>query len=277
MRNLLAFLYGYRTFILFILLEGIAFLWIMNSRSLQRSVFINSSSEVTGTILESFSQFKRYIDLDKQNQYLTEENAKLHSLIRESYLPISSNKLVINDTIYQQQYSYINAKVINSSYRKKANYITLNRGSKQGVTKEMGVIGPQGVIGIINGVSENFCTVMPLINPNLFISGKFAKNNFFGSVNWNLSNYQYANLSDIPRYAKVIAGDTIVSDSRSLAFPEGIPIGVVESYELQEDQNFLKVRIRLSTDFSSLHQVYIIKNLLKNEQLKLEEEISTFN
>lgn len=272
MRKLLAFIYGFRSLIFFILLESIAFVWIINSRSFQRSVFMDSSSELTGSLLNSYSQWQRYLDLERQNDHLSTENAYLRSLLKDSYLPLTNNSISVRDTLFSQRYSYLKANVINSSHNKKANYLTLNRGGKHGVKKEMGVIGPSGAIGIVKDVSSNFCVVIPIINPSLSISGELKKSKFFGPVKWNGKDYRHTQLFDIPRYATITKGDTVVTDSRSLAFPNGISIGYVENYNIQEDQNFLTVDILLSSDFSSLNQVYIVKDKYKEEVQLLQQQ-----
>jgi rod shape-determining protein MreC len=139
----------------------------------------------------------------------------------------------------------------------------------------MGVIGSEGIVGVVNNVSNHFSTVIPLINPSFSVSGKFMNSGFFGPVQWKNTDYRYAYLVDIPRYADIEEGDTVVTDARSLIFPEGIHIGYVESYELQQDQNFFSVRLRLATDFASTNYVYIIEDKLREELEELEAENST--
>ncbi|MEQ9262059.1 MAG: rod shape-determining protein MreC [Owenweeksia sp.] len=270
MRYLLAFLYRKRIFLLFLALQLVAFSLIFRSRSFQRSSLLNSSSAVTGEVLEVYNEYTQYLDLEHQNERLSEENARLRSLLPDAYLPLTRNTLQAQDTSYDVQYSYVKADVINSSFRKSRNFITLNRGALHGVKREMGVIGPRGAIGIVQNVSDHFCTVIPLINPGISVSGKFKDKKFFGPVNWKNSDYHFVTLSDIPRYAKVNKGDTIITDARSLTFPPGILIGTVDTISLQDDQNFYSVSVELSTDFSSLEQVYIIQDKMKLERQQLE-------
>ncbi len=271
MRYLLAFLYGKRIFLLFLALQLVAFVLIYRSRSFQRSSILDSSALASGHILEVYSDYTQYLDLEHQNQRLSEENARLRSLSPDAYFPITQNTSQTEDTVYQIQYTYLKANVINSSFRKARNFLTLNRGRLHGVEEEMGVISPQGAVGIVKNVSDHFSTVIPLINPGISVSGKFEKQRFFGPVSWKKQDYRYITLSDIPRHAKVNRNDTVVTDSRSLTFPAGILIGTVDTLRLQEDQNFYEVRLRLSTDFSSLEQVYIIKDKMKLERQQLEQ------
>ncbi len=272
MRNLFLFIYRIRIFILFIILEGIAFIWINNSRSYQRSVFVNSANSVTGGILEQTHSINEYLQLEEQNERLARENARLRSLTRNSYLSLSSENVETRDSIYKTRYVYQEGQVVSSSFRKGRNYMTLNRGIIHGIKPGMGVITSEGIVGVVDDVSQHFSTVIPVINPSFSVSGKIKSSEFFGPVQWNNANYRYAYLLDIPRYADVKVGDTVITDSRSRIFPEGMAIGYVESHQLQEDQNFFQVKLRLATDFSSINYVYIIEDKMKQEVEELQNE-----
>ncbi len=273
MRYLIAFLVRKRVFILFLLLEGVALYWIIESRSYQRSVFLDSSTQLTGSILDRYNNLTQYLDLKKQNDRLARENARLRTLLKDSYHIITQSQN--SDTIYQTRYTYIKANVLNSSYSKRRNYITINRGRKHGVQPEMGIIGPEGAIGIVSGVSKNFATVIPLINPTLTVSGRFKNKGYFGPLNWPGADYRYTSISDIPRYAKINKGDTVETDARSLIFPPGIPLGTVDTLRLQADRNFYEVDLKLAADFSSLEEVYVVIDKMKVEVENLEIESLT--
>ncbi|WP_417593060.1 rod shape-determining protein MreC [Owenweeksia hongkongensis] len=272
MRNLLAYLYRIRILILFVFLEAIAFTWISASRSYQRSVFINSANSVTGGMLQRTNDVEEYLDLVDQNEKLAEENAKLRNQSEGSFFPLSTDTTTVIDSSNAIRYTYIDAEIVSGSYRKARNYMTINRGSVHGVEKGMGVIGSKGIVGVIKDVSKHFSTVIPLINPSFSVSGRIKNSGYFGPVLWNNNDYQYAYLTDIPRYAKITKGDTIVTDSRSLLFPMGLTIGYIDSYNLQEDQNFFAVKINLATDFASIHHVYVIEDKMKLEVQNLQSQ-----
>ncbi len=271
MRNLFRFLYRIRIFVLFVLLEIIAFVWIHNSRSYQRAVFHNSANELSGSLLEKTNELDELFDLYEQNERLARENARLKSLLKDSYFPLTSSDSTHIDSLYRVRYSYLSGEVINLSYRKARNYMLINRGKVHGIESGMGVSSSEGVVGIVNDVSRHFATVIPLINPGFSVSGKIKGTGFFGPVKWNTNDYRYASLTDIPRYASFEPGDTIITDARSQVFPAGIAIGYVESAEMQDDQNFYEVRIRLAVDFASLNHIYIITDKMKKEARRLQQ------
>jgi rod shape-determining protein MreC len=274
MRNLIGFFIRSRIFLLFLFLQVIALILTINSRSFQRASFLNSSSELTGGILESYNNYSKYLNLNEQNERLATENAKLHSLLKKSYLPITKNTTQVEDTLYKVRYQYINANVINSSFLKSRNFITLDRGNAQGIETGMGVIGPDGVVGIVKDVSDHFSTVIPLINPDISISGSLLGSNNFGPVKWEKKDYLHIHLSDIPRHASFNAGDSVITNSKSRTYPPGILIGTVQSSELQSDQNFYRLKLKLSTDFSALQHVYVIKDKMKLELQEIEENLA---
>ena len=274
MRYLIAFLVRNRIFLLFLLLQVIAFSFTFQSRSFQRSSMMNSASQISGGILESFSNYQQFLDLENQNQILLEENARLRSLKEDAFLPSFAKSYSQVDSFYQNRYTYINANVINSSYLKARNYLTLNKGSLQGIKSGMGVIGSHGAVGKVYNVSKNFCTVIPIINSNYsVISGAFAKDEGqFGPIEWKGRNYRFATLLDIPKQTPIKAGDSISTYKNSQIYPPGIPIGVVESFQLQSDQTFYSVKIKLNTDFSTLKHVYIVKDNFRLELENLENQ-----
>jgi rod shape-determining protein MreC len=179
----------------------------------------------------------------------------------------------VNDTIYKQQYEYIPAIVVNNSITKRNNYITLNRGSDHGIVPEMGVISESGIVGIVMNVSEHYCTVLSLLNNNCKISAKIKKNGAFGSLVWDGNDPRYARLLDVNKHVPITGNDEIITSNFSTIFPEGIPIGRIYSHSLDAGYNFHTIKVELNTDFGTVSSVYIIRNLIKNEQLNLENTI----
>jgi rod shape-determining protein MreC len=165
---------------------------------------------------------------------------------------------------------YIPAKVINNSTTRANNYVTLNKGAKHGVQKEMGVIGQTGIVGIISDVSENFSIVMSVLHKKNNISVRMKKARFIGNLNWDGSDAQQASISGVPVNALIENGDTIVTSGFSSIFPEDIPVGKVIKVESTATSNFYEITVQLFTNFHTLNYVYVVKNILKQEQDSLE-------
>jgi len=269
MRNLIIFIGKHYFVLLFIILEIISFSLIINNSYYQQSVFLSSTNEITGKVNNTISNVTGYFHLKETNKLLAEENSKLRSSAVNSYIKTSDSVFIMNDTLYRQQYSYVEAKVIKNSFNKRNNYLMLNKGSDQGVKKEMAVITSNGIVGIVNEVSKNFSSVMSVLHKDIKISAMIKKNKYKGTIVWNDNDYKTGNLIDIEPHVKIALGDTIVTSGNSHIFPEGIFIGTVKSYTIKPGDNFYSIKINFSTDFNRVDYVYIVINFYKEEQLKL--------
>ena len=263
MRNLFAFFYRYHVFFLFILLEITALGMLIQSQHYQSARFASSSNTCSGKILEIFNNVTDYFSLKKINDLLAEENA----LIRNRSLRLPE----LEGNIYKNQHEYISAKIIKNSYNKRNNYLTINKGSIHGIENGMGVITEVGVVGIIRNVSANYATVMSLLNKNTIISTRFIKSNHFGELIWDGKSHQFAQLNSVEKYVPVAVGDSLITNNFSNIFPEGIPLGTVNRFEIDEKKNFYtSIEVALSVDFSNLNYIYVLKDKLKDERMKLE-------
>lgn len=254
-----------RVLLFFLLLESVAFAWIVNKRSYQRSQFLNATTEIKGNLEGLAASTKAYLNLKEENAQLARENMRLRQSLDQSLIFQNFGADTIKTLTYQQRYTYVDAQVISSSHSKIENYLLINKGRLSGLETNMGVIGPAGIVGVISNVSQHFSRVIPIINPNLRVSAELVKEGFFGPLRWSGKNYRESSIEDIPPYANVESGDSVITDGRSSFFPRGIPIGIVKSTSLQSDQNFYKVQVELSTDFSKLRNVYVVKDMWMNE------------
>jgi len=243
---------------------------IANNRNYQGARILNTANQLTGNVYQSYNDIFDYLYLKQNNRLLAEENAKLRAMIENSYVKFTTNEISVHDTIYKQQFKYIDAKVISNSTGKRNNYLMLNKGYNQGIRNNMAVVNSNGIVGIVNGVSGNFSSVMSLLHAETKISAKLKKSNATGSVTWEGGSYKKGTLTDIPSHIRIMTGDTVITSGFSLDFPEGIMIGTIIEYSQNPGDNFYKIKINYSTDFNKLDYVYIVKNMFKDEQLKLK-------
>ena len=214
---------------------------------------------------------KNYFELKKIYESLAKENAKLQSLSKEAFIKIVDNDIYINDSLYLQQYQFLGAKVVNNTINKRNNYIVLDKGSSNGIEPDMGVIGSNGIVGIVKDVSKNFCSVISVLHKKTHISTQIKKNKYFGILIWEGKDAEHATLSDISTHVELDIGDTLVTRGSSTIFPANILVGTISEFSVEPGEDFSTINVKLSTDFRNLTHVYIVKNLLKEEQLKLEE------
>jgi len=272
MRSLLNFLLRIHFLLLFILIEVFSFTLLVNNNNFHRSRFVNFSRQLSGNLYQKTTKLKQYLSLTEENKRLAEENNRLLNIIESTYKSDEIFFRSVNDTILNQRYKYTSARIINNSINKKHNFLTLNKGSMQGLRPEMAVVSNGSIVGVVKGVSKNYATVISVLNLDLRISAKVKKNGYFGSLNWPGEDYQTAILHEIPLHADILIGDTIITSGFSSIFPEGIVVGFIKDFK-EKSGSFYEIEVDLSTDFKRLDNVNVIGNLLQTEIHELESEL----
>ena len=265
MQQFIYFFQKYRYFLFFVLLEIVALFLIINNNNFHKSKFISSANGVTGGMYETFSNLTGYFNLKNQNEKLVSENEILKNLLGKYNSDQDSTKSQsVLDTIkYNQSYIYTQAKIIRYSYHLSNNYLTINKGTNDGIYKEMALINSKGIIGITDNVTPKYARAQSILNSNSKINARLKNSTHFGSLEWNGKQYNILQLHDIPRQALIRVGDTIITDGKSTIFPEGILIGTIKHIETKNNKNLIDVQ--LFNDMSNLGQVYVISNLNKEE------------
>lgn len=270
MRNLLLFLWKNNFTLFFISLEILCLFFLVQNNAYHRSGFINSANEVSGNTLQIYADVNDYFYLRHTNEQLAHENAILHTFSTSSFIYTSAQKYLMNDSVRKQKYEYISARVVNNSTNRRNNYLTLDKGSLQGVRPDMAIVSPGGIVGSVISVSENFCSVMSVLHKDSKISAMLKKDGSFGPLIWEGDDYRFATLTDIPNHAKIKIGDTIITSPYSSMYPENIAIGTIETFDIKSGEPFYTINVKLSTDFKKLSYVYIVNNTMKAEQDSLE-------
>lgn len=271
MQQIFNFLIRNKNTIIFLLLLVFSLFLTIQSHSYQKSKFISSANFLTGGIYSWTSDINSYFHLEEYNERLLEENKKLRAKMAnlDDTLGVMDT-LKVSDSLYEETYTYRTAAVINNNYARIDNYLTLDKGKKAGIAKDMGVVTSQGIVGIVENVSGNYSTVISILNSNSRINAQLKKSNHFGSLVWNGEDPNVAQLTDVPSQAPVTEGDTIMTGGRSLIFPKGIPIGTVEEYSLNPNQSYYNINVRLFNDMTNIGYVYIINHSKKEEIRELE-------
>ena len=274
MRNFLAFIRRFRVLLIFALLQGIALSIYFTFVSFPRSQYLTTASQISGSILEIRNDITKHFDLSKANTDLQKENVKLMEQANTmSFISLENGLVKINDTLHQQQYEYIPAIVINSTYDKVNNYFTLNIGSDQGVERGMGVFSGKGVVGVVHNTSKHYCVVKSCLTEAINIDIMVEKTGLFGLLKWNGRDARRGTMWGVSNDTDVKKWSTIVTRGGGGIFPRGIPVGKVERADPVEGKPLWDITILFSEDYRSLQRVYVIKNLLRKEQEDLENLI----
>ena len=278
MRNLLNFFLKYNYWFLFILLELISFSLLFRFNNYQGSSFFTSSNRLVGSVYEVMDGITDYFSLRTINDELTQQNVELQ--LQLEGLRTSLKEMAVDSVGFERLkketlvgYDILKAKVINNSLIHTDNYITLDKGEKDGIRSEMGVVDGEGVVGIVYLTSENYSIVIPVLNSKCSISCKIKRSDYFGFLKWEGGSSKYAIVKDIPRHSLFSLGDTIVTSGHSTVFPGGIPIGTVEDISDSHDGLSYLLKVKLFTDFGRLDNVRVISVHGREELQKLEQQI----
>lgn len=266
MERLLNFIYEYRAFFTFLLLELSCAWLVIENNQYQSTKYFNSSNRLAANILGFSQGVREYISLRTINEELSYENAALRTQLEKKNQQIQG----ITDSARLNQFEYVSAKVMSNSTNLYKNFITINKGAADGITPGMAAISDAGAVGKVKSVSEHYAVLISLLNVDEQVSSVIKRTNQFGSVRWDGLNMRYSNLLFIPRHAEPMVGDSVVTSGYNAVFPEGVLVGIIREVNIKEETPFWDIRIELSQDFGRLAFVEIVKSRLKSEKDSLE-------
>jgi rod shape-determining protein MreC len=279
MRNLFAFIYRFRAFLVFVLLEVLCVYLIVRYNTYQGAAFFNSANTYVGQVLEFQSGVTDYFRLTSINNTLAQENAALREeLMRyrlqqdaDSTAALDTTFYAPSDTSRTAPYILHAGRIINNSVRRMNNYLTLAAGTADGVKPGMGVVSSHGVVGRVKTVSRNYATVTSVLHSQMLVSSKIKKSDTFGTLKWTGGDYRTALLDYIPLHVNPEKGDTVVTSGFNTVFPEGMMVGTIASVEKEPDKSFYTIYVKLAVDFAQLSYVYVVENTKKDERDNLEQ------
>ncbi len=278
MRNLFAFIRRFSVLLFFLLLQVVSMSLLFRYNKFHQAAYMDTAGEITGSIETQYSKVSGYFSLKKENEALRKRLAEVQNKLAENFQSPDTTKRLVTDSIpvdttgVLRKYLYMEAAVVNNSVAQPNNYFTIHRGSKQGVQPGMVVITASGVAGVVLDVTDNFATVMSMLNKQSRISARLKKTGESGRIEWDGKNPRIVQLRDIPKSVKLAKGDTVLTSQYS-DFPSGIMIGVIEKVLLEKSTNNYFLQVTPANDFSSLQNVFVVANLQREEQLELEKRI----
>lgn len=275
MLSLLEFLSRNRNFIVFVLLEVFCFWLISRSNTYWGATYFNTSNYYVAKVLSVSNSVRDYTNLRDENRNLVEENVKLNQLVTQLRQQNTQGAPAgyYADSVYASRFKFTVGKVIKSELYHADNYITIDKGTKDGIRPGMGVISPTGIVGRVRSCSENFSVVTSILHSQFMVSTRLTSNNEIGTAQWAGISTETIELSDISRYKPVQVGDTAVTSNFNSVFPPDIMVGTVKDVQVRADQTFFDIQLNLSTDFRNLSYVYVVENQMEKQEAELEKSI----
>ena len=276
MHNLTEFLAKHNHWFVFLVLEVVSMVLLFRYNSYQGSVWFSSANAVTGKVYEWDSAVESYFSLSGVNSQLTQRNAFLEQQVRMlddsiARLTRSQEAAVtrLSSMVPFQGCRLIPAKVVANMVNRNDNLITIDKGSADGVKRDMGVVCGMGVVGIVYLVSEHYSIVIPALNSHSNISCTIQRRGYFGYLRWRGGSSQLAYLEDVPRHAHFKLGDNVVTSGYSSVFPPGVMVGKVLHVFNSADGLSYRVQVKLSTDFARLRDVCLVDDSALQERIDL--------
>jgi rod shape-determining protein MreC len=274
MGRVFLFIYQYRAFFTFLMLELFCSWLIVVNNQYQGASFFNSANSFVAGI-NGFSQnTKQYFSLRETNTLLSEENTTLRRKLEQfNQAALKIDTIGPADSSAIKRFDFVSAKVVNNSVERQTNFVTINRGSEDGIKAGMAVISTQGVVGKVKITSDHYSVVTSLLNIDIMVSAIMQRTGYFGTIEWDGGNPDYVKLKFIPLHVKPVVGDTIVTSGYSGVFPEGIMIGTISAVNHGRETSFHDLDVKLSQDFRKLSFTMVIKSNLKSELDSLELKV----
>lgn len=275
MLNIIQILARFKVLILLLVLQGISLSMLFNFNSFHRATYLANAYEITGNVNLRYNNLQSYFNLKVENDKLRDQNALLLNQLKVNFQSPEKNSTVIDDSLSnkKRKYLYLSAKVINSSVIAQNNYITLYRGTNQGVERDMGVVGVEGVIGRVVDVSPNMAIVMSLIHRKSSVVAQMKSAGGFGEIIWDGKDPKFVTLIKIAKAIEVKKGDTVITSPYSDIFPAGQTIGFISDIKTDENTNTYILKVKTAINFYNVQHAYLIKSLIKGELDSLIEKV----
>ncbi|TAF93667.1 MAG: rod shape-determining protein MreC [Cytophagia bacterium] len=276
MLQLFEFIARKRNFILFVVLEVFSFWLIVNNNNYWSVNYFNTSNSLVAKALTVSNSVKEYSNLRNVNESLAEENRRLRQQITVNQQLKSANAPAgyQPDSAFAARYQFVTiAKVVDNSTSRTDNYLTIDKGTDDGVKERMGVMSPDGIVGIVTVCNKKFSKVTSILHSQFSVGAMLLRSGDIGTVTWQTSDPSVVALKDISRYKKVFKGDTAVTSNFSSVFPPGVTIGRIQKIAVSIDQSQFDIELKLGLDFTKLSYVYLVANKLQAQQESLQKPV----
>jgi rod shape-determining protein MreC len=273
MRNLIAFFKRFQIFLVFVLLQVVALSAYVQYSDFARLQVFSSASMINGRLYKVRNSVTKHFNLENTNRILEWENARLRAKLKNSNYKIDRQQILIEDTNYQQQYLYTSATVINNTYDKRNNYMTIDIGRNHGIKKGWGVASSKGVVGVVHLVGESYAVVKTILSKNINFDVSMRDGGAFGLLKWDGVNSKICQVTGISNDITIKKFTKVVTRGGSGIFPKGIPVGVITKRKSVEGKPLWDLQVRIAEDFRTIQHVYVIQNVKLDELKELEGRI----
>ena len=278
MKNIIGFIRQNFTFFTFLILQIVSLVMLSSYSKSHQTFFGGMTNQVIGDINTRYNNWSYFFRLKKTNTLLAAENVALRNQLAQNFIPFDTTKklgtlILRKDSLEKtRKFYYYPAKVVGNTFTLQKNYITIERGTLQGVKKEMAAISPDGsIVGIVIEVNDNYSKIMSLLHRNSKVSAMLKRDKVAGTVEWDGSDPDILTLKNISKSAAPKIGDSVLTSPYSASFPAQLMLGRVTKVLVDPSSNFLTLELKSATNFYNLELIYLVENKRMNEQLEVEK------
>lgn len=279
MRNVFLFILRYKTFFSFLILQVVSLWFLYTYNKFHRARFLGIANEVTGRVNTQYNKVEDYFTLREENRRIHQINDSLLNLLPRNFMRSDTGGQLVQDSIpfdtlgHYRRYYFRPATVVYNTVSSQKNYIQLNRGSRHGIKDNMAVLSSDGsAVGVVVGVSPNFCQVMSLLHVQQKVNASLKKSGDFGTIEWDGKDPRLLTLKGVPKSIEIKTGDTVLTSTYSFNFPPGYMVGTIAEVVTDKSTNFYLLKVKPGAKFYSLQQVFVVENLQYAEQTSLNQE-----
>jgi len=278
MRNIFLFIGRYFTFFVFLVFQVLALSFLFRYNKFHRAVGMGMANELTGWMNSKYANVDNYFHLKQESDRIHRVNDSLINLMKANFLNADTATTFVRDSIpydtlgHRRRYIWRDAEVVSNSVNSDRNYIQINRGSKQGIKDNMGVLNSDlSLVGIVVNTSDNFSQVMSLLHVKNNVNAIMKKSGNAGTISWDGKNPLLLTMTGVPKSDTIAKGDTVLTGTYSLSFPPLKMIGTVASIVKDNSSSFYILRIKTAANFQNLQHVFVVENLQGDEQESLDK------
>ena len=219
---------------------------------------------INSRVKETVDFFLNFSDVKLENEQLKQKNAELaNELIEYESLKDEVERLreALNFTESRSNYNYVGVNIIGYSGSSLSDGYIIDKGSNDGIAKNMVVVSYKGLVGKVTKVSSNFAVVQSILNENIAVAVMDQQTRDATGVLQGLSDKKDTNMTvvyNLPIDSDVKEGDIIITSGLGKIYPKEIPVGTVVSVQEDNVKVMKSAVVEPFVNFNKLEELFVV-------------------
>ena len=219
---------------------------------------------INSRVKETVDFFLNFSEVKLENEQLKQKNAELaNELIEYESLKDEVERLreALNFTESRSNYNYVGVNIIGYSGSSLSDGYIIDKGSNDGIAKNMVVVSYKGLVGKVTKVSSNFAVVQSILNENIAVAVMDQQTRDATGVLQGLSDKKDTNMTvvyNLPIDSDVKEGDIIITSGLGKIYPKEIPVGTVVSVEEDHVRVMKSAVVEPFVNFNEVEELFVV-------------------